>query len=264
VQIALEPHLSSHPTTTAALSGATAGGVQSLVAAPAENVRLVLEGGSGTGWSGAWKEVFRSTMPVSSTIIQRENIRQVRDWMSEVKGMAGRGWDGWEWGCAKDVCGFATFFAIFEITRRLASRAKFASQSVIESWKFEFGEGQTASLRRHVPRTVHGITLVSGGVVAGLAYELISRPFDVARKAVKQYRVIHAQSQGSAMVAVMQKVCQDGIVTFFRDASAGDNSAKSPGGASRRRLYHALRTFARVGPWGVGFLMWEAFGPGLS
>jgi hypothetical protein len=102
---ALEPHLSSHPTTTAALSGATAGGVQSLVAAPAENVRLVLEGGSGTGWSGAWKEVFRSTVPVSSTITQRENIRQVRDWMTEVKGMAGRGWDGWEWGCAKDVCG---------------------------------------------------------------------------------------------------------------------------------------------------------------
>jgi len=141
---------------------------------------------------------------------------------------------------------------------------KFASQSVIESWKFEFGEGRTASLRHHVPRTVHGITLVSGGVVAGLAYELTSRPFDVARKAVKQYRVIHAQGQGSAMTAVMQKVRQDGIVAFFRDASATDNSAKSPGGASSRRLYPALRTFARVGPWGVGFLVWEAFGPGLS
>lgn len=102
---ALEPYLSSHSTTMAALAGATAGGVQALAAAPAENVRLVLEGGTGKGWSGAWKEVFRGTVPVSSTTTQRENARQVRDWMVEVRGMAGRGWDGWGWGCAKDICG---------------------------------------------------------------------------------------------------------------------------------------------------------------
>lgn len=102
---ALEPHIGSHSTTMAALSGATAGGVQALVAAPAENVRLVLEGGSGASWSAAWKGVFRGTVPISSTAVQRENVRQVRDWIAEVKGMAGRGWDGWGWGCAKDICG---------------------------------------------------------------------------------------------------------------------------------------------------------------
>src|ERR1700736_75595 len=69
---ALEPHIGSHSTTMAALSGATAGGVQALVAAPAENVRLVLEGGSGASWSAAWKEVFRGTVPISSTAVQRE------------------------------------------------------------------------------------------------------------------------------------------------------------------------------------------------
>lgn len=102
---ALEPSLSLHPTTAAALSGAVAGGVQALLAAPAENVRLVLDGGSGANWSDAWKEVFRGTRPLSSWTTERENARQIRDWMKEVKGMAGRGWDGLGWGCAKDICG---------------------------------------------------------------------------------------------------------------------------------------------------------------
>jgi hypothetical protein len=274
----LEPHLSLHPTTTAALSGATAGGLQALVAAPAENVRLVLEGGSGASWSSAWKEVFRGTVPISSTTTQRENVRQVRDWMTEVRGMAGRGWDGWGWGCAKDVCGelrwdmlsgkfitltgFATFFAIFEITRRGASRSKVALQNIIES--LEFGGSRTQSVKRHFPRIVHGITLVSGGVIAGLAYEVVSRPFDVARKVVQQDRIAYLRGRSPGMVAVMQKVRQDGVLVFFRDSFGADNGAKSPGSAGSRRIYAALRTLARVGPWGIGFLVWEAFGPGLS
>lgn len=273
----LEPRLSSHPTTTAALSGAAAGGLQALLAAPAENVRLVLEGGSGTSWSGVWKEVFRGTVPISSTITQRENVRQVRDWVTEVKGMAGRGWNGWGWGCAKDVCGellldmssgtftslagFATFFAIFEITRRGASRTKSALQDVTESWNI--GGHRTQSLRLHFPRIVHGLTLVSGGVVAGLAYEFVSRPFDVARKVVQRDRIAHTRGRGLAMMAVIEKIRQDGILIFFRD-SGRHNSANAPGSAGSRRIYVALRTLARVGPWGIGFLAWEAFGPGLS
>jgi hypothetical protein len=162
------------------------------------------------------------------------------------------------------LVGFATFFAMFEITRRVASRTKFASQDVIESWGPKFGEIRTRSLRRHVPRAVHGVTLVSGGVVAGLTYELVSRPFDVARQLVRQDKAVYARNHGSVPMAVMQKVRQDGIVIFFRDPSAGGTSAKSPGSINNRRLYVALRTFARVGPWGIGFLAWEAFGPGLS
>jgi len=262
------------------LSGGTAGGLQALVAAPAENVRLVLEGGSGAGWSGAWKEVFRGTMPISSTTTQRENVRQVRDWMTEVRGMAGRGWDGWGWGCAKDICGelrwdilpgkfitltgFATFFAIFEITRRGASRSKFTLQNVIESRKF--GGSRTQSVTHHFPRIVHGIILVSGGVIAGLAYEIVSRPFDVARKVVQQDNIAYGRGRcrSTGMVAVVQKVRQDGCLVFFRDSFWADNSVKSPGSAGSRRMYAALRTLARVGPWGIGFLVWEAFGPGLS
>lgn len=157
--------------------------------------------------------------------------------------------------------GFATFFAIFEITRRVASRTKMASQDAVESWKF--GGSHMQSLRRHLPRTVHGVTLVSGGVVAGLAYELVSRPFDIARKAVQQDKITHAKSHGSAMMAIMRKTGEDGITSFFRDPS-GAASTSSSGNAGSRRLYATLRTLARVGPWGVGFLVWEAFGPGIS
>lgn len=104
----LEPYLAPHPTTLAAISGATAGGAQALLAAPAENMRFALEGTSrATGWSDAWKEVFRRTEP-SSDLPRQERLleaRQVRDWMKEVGEMAGRGWEGWGWGCAKDICG---------------------------------------------------------------------------------------------------------------------------------------------------------------
>lgn len=106
----LDPYLSSYPITLAAISGASAGGMQALIAAPAENVRLALEGTSSAtarGWSHAWKEVFRGTQPQSSAprLSQVHEARQVRDWMKDVGEMAGRGWDGWGWGCAKDICG---------------------------------------------------------------------------------------------------------------------------------------------------------------
>jgi hypothetical protein len=103
----IEPHLSHCPTLTAALAGGLAGGAQALAAAPAENVRLVIEGGTGgSSWFHAWKEVFQG---IRSSSVSRqkdiEDIRQLRGWMQEVGGMAGRGWNGWGWGLGKDVCG---------------------------------------------------------------------------------------------------------------------------------------------------------------
>lgn len=100
----LEPSCGNHTALAAAISGGVAGGCQALVAAPAENVRLFLEGGSGgISWSHAWKEVFRNQ--IISQNHQREEIRQVRSWMRDVGEMAGRGWNGWRWGCCKDICG---------------------------------------------------------------------------------------------------------------------------------------------------------------
>ena len=104
----LEPHLSDNPTVLAAISGAAAGGAQAVIAAPAENMRFALEGTSAaTGWHDAWREVFLKTEPAvpMARAEQFHEARQVRDWMREVGDMAGRGWDGWGWGCAKDICG---------------------------------------------------------------------------------------------------------------------------------------------------------------
>lgn len=102
-----DSHLPTSPVTTAALSGAVAGAAQAAVAAPAENVRLVLKGASGHSWSYAWKEVFHGTtsVPNASRSQQMEEVRQVRSWMRDVGDMAGRGWDGWRWGMAKDIFG---------------------------------------------------------------------------------------------------------------------------------------------------------------
>lgn len=257
----LEAHLGTHPTIIAALSGAAAGGTQALVAAPVENTRLIIEGGTGRGWSHAWQEVFRGTEPPRSAS-RADNIkemRQVRHWMKEVSGMAGRGWDGWGWGCAKDVCGFAAFFTIFEITRRVALASKAAAQGTIQNLSMTQEEH---FFGRHFPRAIHGITLVAGGASAGLAYEILSRPWDVTRRTIQLERTVDPTLKHSLFV-IMQKVRGDGILEFFRDPSI-EGSEKREMSTTRRRIYSGLRTLARVGPWGLGFLVWEAFGPGLS
>ncbi|KAH8117295.1 mitochondrial carrier domain-containing protein [Phellopilus nigrolimitatus] len=259
----LEGHM-SYPLAISLLSGAIAGGAQAVVAAPAENVRLVLEGGGNhAGWSSVWRDVFLGRQP-EMDISKAQNLRearQVRQWMKEVGEMAGRGWFGFGWGFCKDVCGFAIFFSIFELTRRTALTLKSKSLEVMNAL-----EGKQAA-KSHVPRVVHGMTLVGGGVLAGLAYEMSSRPFDLTR------RIVHAQhvtdpkhSTASAVLQILTKKARDdGILSFFRAApvheSAGPAQSTS---VCRRRMFSMLRVLGRVGPWGAGFLMWEAFGPGLS
>ncbi|KAG1748979.1 uncharacterized protein EDB91DRAFT_1235527 [Suillus paluster] len=251
----LEAHLETHPTFVAALSGAAAGGTQALVAAPVEN------GGTSRGWPHAWQEVFRGTEPPrsASRTDNIQEIRQVRHWMKEVSQMAGRGWDGWGWGCAKDVCGFAAFFVIFEITRRVAIASKAAAQGTIQKLSMTSEEHVFG---RHFPRAIHGITLVTGGASAGLAYEILSRPWDVTRRTIQLERSLHPTLKHPLFV-IVQKIRGDGIIHFFRDTSTVGSETKEAS-TIRRRINSGVRTLARVGPWGLGFLVWEAFGPGLS
>ena len=270
----------SSPLLVSALSGGIAGGTQALLAAPAENVRFFLEGGNPTnGWSHAWKEVFRgsdgsSTLPRET---QLHEARQVKVWMKEVGDMAGRGWNGWRWGVAKDTCGtclplwprvvigscvntqtgFAVFFAIFEITRRIAVNTK----SAVDSW-LQDEERRGKTVQKNMPRIVHALTLVSGGAGAGLAYELTCRPWDIARKTVHVHQVTHPADRHSVVVMLLRKLKDDGLGSFFVNPSpATHEDVRS---LFQTRLRSFLRTLARVGPWGVGFLVWESFGPGIS
>ena len=158
--------------------------------------------------------------------------------------------------------GFALFFAIFDITRRVAVRTKAVAQGYIHKDASE--DRKDDSLHRHIPRVVHATTLVSGGVIAGLAYELVSRPWDAARKAVRIDRVSTAAEGGqrSFMHIIIQKLRDDGIISFFKNPTHVHQDKSTS--RLQRSLLSFGRTLARVGPWGVGFLAWEAFGPGIS
>jgi hypothetical protein len=46
--------------------------------------------------------------------------------------------------------------------------------------------------------------------------------------------------------------------------SAEDLIGQSSPKSWTTRMYPFLRTLGRVGPWGVGFLVWEAYGPGIE
>ncbi|KAI4517627.1 hypothetical protein K523DRAFT_308902 [Schizophyllum commune Tattone D] len=257
----LDPYIGHHPTLTAAISGAVAGGAQALVAAPAENVRMVLEGGKldGHSWSYAWKEVFRSTRaaPVTSKAREIEEAREVRTWMREVGEMAGRGWDGWGWGCAKDICGYGVFFAIFEITRRVSTWTAAWAPRAYRGYANDDAKTKT---EHNLSRTVHAVTLVTGGVIAGLAYEIVSRPFDVARRLVLRDRFDKGSDHSPSRV-ILRKVRKEGIGHFFKRPPSVEHT---PAPRGVQRLQRGLRAIGRLGPWGVGFLVWEIYGPGLG
>jgi len=256
--------LEAHPIMIATISGAVAGGAQAIVAAPAENVRLAIERSTGGDWSHAWKEVVRGT--ASNQPIGRESLhelREVQSWMMNVRDMAGRGWKGWGWGLAKDVCGFSVFFAIFEATRRVATELKLLSLGLVQP--FKVADARQTAAQRHIPRIVHSFTLVLGGVTAGLAYEVASRPWDVARKIaeIERDEALTAHRPGRYVIdSVARKISNDGLLSFFRDTTVKEESLFSS--PWRQRLHTTARTIGRVGPWGVGFLVWEAFGPGIS
>lgn len=122
----LETKIPNHPIIVASTAGAIAGACQSIAAAPAENVRIVLENMNAvshaasdaakemmikpaaeikhSGWMHAWRQVFQGEEPLAR-VTTREEVRELSRWTQEIRGMAGRGWDGWSWGCGKDMCG---------------------------------------------------------------------------------------------------------------------------------------------------------------
>ncbi|KAF9262170.1 hypothetical protein L218DRAFT_929801 [Marasmius fiardii PR-910] len=260
----LEPHIGNHPTLTAAISGGAAGGVQALVAAPAENVRLLVEGGTVYhSWSHAWKDVFRGT-ELRAGEYRTENIkdvREVRRWMKEVGEMAGRGWNGWGWTCIKDVSGFAMFFTVFSITKRLATDARTSSESMIGQYE------KKETFHRFIPRVLHGLLLVTGGVLAGFGYELTIRPWEYGRNTARLnhlHRLTRPEEPSTPMLITLARKFREDWRSFFRDPSASVPHVDTTLSSNRRRLLYALRTLARVGPWGVSFLVWEIFGPTID
>ncbi|PVG03062.1 hypothetical protein CPB86DRAFT_779955 [Serendipita vermifera] len=301
----LEKMYPHHPIMVAATSGAIAGGCQSLMAAPAENVRIILEARSGakvdpiktllekpaqipnthSGWMHAWKQVFQGPQPLAKAET-REEIRELNRWTKEIKSMAGRGWDGWAWGCGKDMCGFALFFSIFELSRKVASDVAFLAVHELERFKLSMPNGKPLSdkTRTSTARISQGVTLVTGGVVAGLGYELVCRPFDNARRFVylddmhKRGERLASNRAGSGSHSksvkvesrihvvtrvVLERLKSDGIIPFFANPQQTTHTPEPYTSGASRALHGMLRTLARVGPWGVGFLLYESLGGNL-
>lgn len=155
------------------------------------------------------------------------------------------------------------FFAIFEVTRRVATELKLVSLGFVQL--FEVAGRPPTAIQRHLPRIVHGCTLVAGGVTAGLAYEVVCRPWDVARKLAHTERadsVTTHRPRRYLIDTISRKIHDDGLLSFFRGTVVKEETTLSS--PRRQRLLAAARTLGRVGPWGVGFLIWEAFGPGIS
>ena len=157
--------------------------------------------------------------------------------------------------------GFSVFFTIFELTRRAAAEARTATQAIVQERTFGLRTGMSDKFQRQLPRVAHAVTLVSGGAFAGLVYELCSRPWDAARKAVHVDKVVCSEHHSIASI-LRAKVRDEGWASFVKlPVQHTETAYSSP---MHRRLHSVARTLARVGPWGVGFLVWESFGPGIS
>ena len=149
--------------------------------------------------------------------------------------MAGRGWDGWSWGCGKDMCGvclsyhtsiresltknsgFALFFSIFEFSRKVSADAAYLAVSELERLRSSPSDDKT---RKSTARIVHGVTLVGGGVVAGLAYEVVCRPFDNAR------RWVHLDDLRKRWINQLRKVERPNLGLMWWLVSSLRNSKK--------------------------------------
>lgn len=132
-------------------------------------------------------------------------------------------------------------------------------------------------IRKQIPAVVNGTVLVTGGVghfacsrvpvfivlqmkvVAGLTYEFISRPWDVARRTIYLDRLEKSYAHDSFHTILRRKIAKEGLGSLFKSMASPSEST-----GSKSRWNTALRTAGRVGPWGVGFLVWEAYSSGLS
>jgi len=211
----------------------------------------MLEGGSVQGnWRNVWRGVFKGT---EDMVMKTKEARETQAWMHEVRSMVGRGWEGWRIGVAKDIVGFAAFFALFDVSRRTANSV---GRSI--SPKSPHVE-EVARDRRLISysRIVHGTILVTGGVVAGLVYEFIGRPFEVVRSLSRPSLPLCSDKllNGNMLQVAFHRARTRGVRSLFQSTDVARTSS---------RTQSCLRLLGRVGPWGLAFWIWEALGLGME
>lgn len=85
-------------------------------------------------------------------------------------------------------------------------------------------------------------------------------PWDVARRTVQLSRATNTSgARSTAALIILRKVREDGISTMFHNPYSPARTSSMHDTTIRRRVYSMLKTVGRVGPWGVGFVVWEAY-----
>lgn len=164
--------------------------------------------------------------------------------------------------------GFALFFAVFDLSRRAAAQIRSTVEDIQRSRHPELMRRLEEQHRSTIAtRVAHGLTLVSGGVIAGIGYEFIGRPFDVMKQ-LAHHNNTHRRSTTDPVVShhrlLMEKLRERGVLYFFRAPLSTPHETAQDSSVGSRKIYAVLRTVARVGPWGVAFLVWEALGGELQ
>lgn len=107
-------------------------------------------------------------------------------------------------------------------------------------------------------RLAHGTILVTGGVLAGLGFEFAARPFDNARRLAWEHRTASHGSTRAVLQEIRSNGAWDTLFATAKDAAASATAGPISGKELlQRRALMLLRTLGRLGPWGVGFLLWE-------
>jgi hypothetical protein len=141
---------------------------------------------------------------------------------------------------------------MFDVSRRTANSV---GRSISPNSPHVEEAGQDGKLASY-SRIVHGTIMVTGGVVAGLVYEFIGRPFEVLRSLTRLTLPSDKALQSGNMTQVaLHRVRTRGILSFFQNVDIARTSG---------RTQSCLRLLGRVGPWGLAFWIWEVLGLGVD
>ena len=181
---------------------------------------------------------------------------------------------------------YGVFFAAFDITRRAGLRVKavFGGNTSPDWHNFltysptpERPPPQTENKARTAAstaptsaRVAQAITIVTGGVLASLAAEVVGRPFRTSQRILQINSQLtvdpysHTKRTTPSRTPLLDTLRSQGIRPFiqpdgvFRPDGMSQKSASARG--SRALLRRMGWRMAAVGPWGFGFLVWAWVG----
>lgn len=182
-------------------------------------------------------------------------------------------WTGWRWAVARDALSYGVFFAAFDITRRTGLRVKalFGGEvQKISSSMAAIGSphSQRSSTKETptIARVAQATTIVTGGVLATVAADFVSRPFRTCQRVMQNAKENAAKDVSAKSHPIVRTFRTQGWRPFLHPDEpplTATQPFKRPVAAESRMRRVMTRVgwrLAAVGPWGVGFLAWAWVG----